>query len=166
MKKLESISLTLASCSSDTEPKLVLESNKYCLNSAAITLMGIGPDDKLDVKYDDGKNGKFPVIGTDEAFGTKGGNKLTKSNTVACRGSKNEELSKYGSEFKLVPHPSKAGLFILTTDSSPIEQLVGDDNVHVEEEDTEDIVFDLNLDEVAEEQDANVSEIDSSFFKL
>ena len=80
--------------------------------------------------------------------------------------SKNEELSKYGSEFKLVPHPSKAGLFILTTDSSPIEQLVGDDNVHVEEEDTEDIVFDLNLDEVAEEQDANVSEIDSSFFKL
>ena len=144
---------------SDTEPKLILERNKY-------GLMCIGPDDKLDIKYDDGKNGKFPVIGTDEAFGTKGGNKLTKSNTVACRGSKNEELSKYGSEFKLVPHPSKAGLFILTTNSSPIEQLVGDDNVHVEEEDTEDIAFDLNLDEVAEEQDANVSEIDSSFFKL
>lgn len=151
---------------SDTEPKLVLESNKYCLNGAAIALMGIGPNDKLDVKYDDGKNGKFPVIGTDEAFGTKGGNKLTKSNTVACRGSKNEELSKYGSEFKLVPHPSKDGLFILTTNSSPIEQLVGDDNVHVEEEDTEDIAFDLNLDEIAEEQDANISEIDSSFFKL
>ena len=37
---------------SDTEPKLVLESNKYYLNSAAITLMGIGPDDKLDIKYD------------------------------------------------------------------------------------------------------------------
>ena len=40
---------------SDTEPKLVLESNKYCLNGAAIALMGIGPNDKLDVKYDDGK---------------------------------------------------------------------------------------------------------------
>ena len=37
---------------SDTEPKLVLESNKYCLNSAAIALMGIEPDDKLDIKYD------------------------------------------------------------------------------------------------------------------
>lgn len=151
---------------SDTEPKLVLESNKYCLNSAAIALMGIKPGDKLDIKYSEEKNDKFPVIGIDEVFGTKGGNILSKSNTVACRGSKNTELSKYGSEFKLVPHPSKTGLFILTTNSSPIEQLVGDDNVHIEEKDIEDEFFNLNLDEVVEEQDANVSEIDSSFFKL
>lgn len=146
----------------DPEPKLVLEGNKYCLNSAAITLMGIKPGDKLDVKYDDGKNGKFPVIGTDEAFGTKGGNILSKSNTVACRGSKNSELSKYGNEFKLVPHPSKAELFILTSDSSPIEMPEGDDNVHIEEDD---LAFDLDLDEEIN-QDTDVTEIDSTFFKL
>ena len=57
----------------DKEPKLYLEDNKCRLNSKAISLMGISPGDKLDIKYDDGKNGSVPIIGTDEAFGTKGG---------------------------------------------------------------------------------------------
>ena len=57
----------------DTEPKLILESNKYYLNDAAISLMGIEPGDKIDIKYEENKNGKFPVIGIDESFGVKGG---------------------------------------------------------------------------------------------
>lgn len=144
----------------DTEPKLTLESNKYHLNGAAVELMNLSPDDKLDIKYDDGKEGKFPVIGTDEAFGTKGGNKLTKSNTVACRGSKNEELSKYGSEFKLIPHPTKSGLFILSSGEN-IPILAGDDNVKVDED-----PLDLSLEDLVDEKDATITEIDSSFFKL
>ena len=56
----------------DKEPKLYLEDNKCRLNSKAVSLMGISPGDKLDIKYDDGKNGSVPIIGTDEAFGTKG----------------------------------------------------------------------------------------------
>ena len=50
-------------------PQLILEDNKYCLNQAAIELMQVGPDSKLDIKYEKG----VPIIGTDEAFGTKGG---------------------------------------------------------------------------------------------
>lgn len=71
-----------------SEPTLTLEENKYCLNQAAADLMGVEPDCKLDIKYE--KRGKetVPVIGTDTAFGTKQGNKLTKSLTVACRGRK------------------------------------------------------------------------------
>lgn len=69
-----------------SEPKLILESNKYQLTQAAVDLMGVEPDDKIDIKYE--KQGKniTPVIGSDETFGTKQGNKLTKSLTVACRG--------------------------------------------------------------------------------
>lgn len=70
------------------EPELTLEDNKYCLNSAAIELMDVTPNNKLDIKYEKNGNTMVPVIGTDEAFGTKGGNKLTKSNTVAYRGRK------------------------------------------------------------------------------
>ena len=146
----------------DKEPKLYLEDNKCRLNSKAISLMGISPGDKLDIKYDDGKNGSVPIIGTDEAFGTKGGNKLTKSNTIACRGSKNEELSKYGKEFVLATHPSKAGLFVLTSEEVAVDQLVGDDNVNIDTPEG----IDLNLEGLVDDEDANVSSIDTNFFKL
>ena len=146
----------------DKEPKLYLEDNKCRLNSKAVSLMGISPGDKLDIKYDDGKNGSVPIIGTDEAFGTKGGNKLTKSNTIACRGSKNEELSKYGKEFVLAVHPSKAGLFVLTSEEVAVDQLVGDDNVNVDTPEG----IDLDLEGLVDDEDANVSSIDTNFFKL
>ena len=146
----------------DKEPKLYLEDNKCRLNSKAVSLMGISPGDKLDIKYDDGKNGSVPIIGTDEAFGTKGGNKLTKSNTIACRGSKNEELSKYGKEFVLAIHPSKAGLFVLTSEEVAVDQLVGDDNVNIDTPEG----IDLNLEGLVDDKDANVSSIDTNFFKL
>lgn len=146
----------------DKEPKLYLEDNKCRLNSKAVSLMGISPGDKLDIKYDDGKNGSVPIIGTDEAFGTKGGNKLTKSNTIACRGSKNEELSKYGKEFVLAVHPLKAGLFVLTSEEVAVDQLVGDDNVNIDTPEG----IDLNLEGLVDDKDANVSSIDTNFFKL
>ena len=146
----------------DKEPKLYLEDNKCRLNSKAISLMGISPGDKLDIKYDEGKNGSVPVIGTDEAFGTKGGNKLTKSNTIACRGSKNEELSKYGKEFVLAVHPSKAGLFVLTSEEVAGDQLVGDDNINIDTPEG----IDLDLEGLVDDKDANVSSIDTNFFKL
>lgn len=146
----------------DKEPKLYLEDNKCKLNSKAVSLMGISPGDKLDIKYDEGKNGSIPIIGTDEAFGTKGGNKLTKSNTIACRGSKNEELSKYGKEFVLAVHPSKAGLFILTSEEVAVDQLVGDDNVNIDTPEG----IDLDLEGLVDDKDANISSIDTNFFKL
>ena len=146
----------------EKEPKLYLEDNKCRLNSKAVSLMGISPGDKLDIKYDEGKNGSVPVIGTDEAFGTKGGNKLTKSNTIAYRGSKNEELSKYGKEFILAVHPSKAGLFVLTSEEVAVDQLVGDDNVNIDTPEG----IDLNLEGLVDDEDANVSSIDTNFFKL
>lgn len=146
----------------EKEPKLYLEDNKCRLNSKAVSLMGISPGDKLDIKYDDGKNGSVPIIGTDEAFGTKGGNELTKSNTIACRGSKNEELSKYGKEFVLAVHPSKAGLFVLTSEEVAVDQLVGDDNVNIDIPEG----IDLNLEGLVDDKDANVSSIDTNFFKL
>nr|DAT77784.1 MAG TPA: hypothetical protein [Caudoviricetes sp.] len=148
------------------EPKLILEENKYRLTSAAVSLMGLDEDSKLVIKYEDGKSGSVPVIGTNTAFGISSGNKLTKSNTVACRGGNREELAKHGTEFTLVPHPNKDGLFILHSGEKQIDQLVGDDNVKVEGEEGENIPFDLDLSELVDDQDANITEVDSSFFKL
>ena len=150
----------------DKEPKLILEDNKYRLNNAAVELMGLDSDSKLNIRYEQGKNGDIPVIGTSIAFGVSSGNKLTKSNTVACRGHNREELVKYGEEFILVPHPSRPGLFILTSESVKPEQLIGDDNVSVEGGEDEDLPFDLDVKGLVDDEDANITEIDSNLFKL
>lgn len=146
-------------------PTLVLEENKYCLNHAAIELMGIEPDQKLDIKYEKRGNSLTPVLGTDEIFGTKQGNKLTKSLTVAFRGSKNEELSKYGTEFTLVPHESKEGVFILKNSDTELEQLLSDNAEHSDSEDLE-LLVDTDLQDLIDDEDAKITEVSSSMFKL
>lgn len=150
----------------DTEPKLFLEDNKFRLNSAALKLMGIDTESgvKLDIKYEDNKGTSIPILGADEVFGTKGGNKLTKTGTVAFRGNKNEELSKYGREFSLIAYQTKPGLFILSSgEQVPIVQ--EDENISVDVEDTE-LPFDLDLAEITEDKDAEITEINSNFFNL
>ena len=150
-----------------SEPTLTLEENKYCLNQAAADLMGVEPDCKLDIKYE--KRGKetIPVIGTESAFGTKQGNKLTKSLTVACRGSKNEELSKYGTEFILVPHETKDGIFLLQNEDVKLERAL-DDTIDKGDEPEEeiDLPMDIDLQDLIDDKDATVTEVSSSMFQL
>lgn len=142
------------------EPTLSLEDNKYTLSPAAVELMRLGEDSRLDIRYEQTIDGDIPIIY--EVFDGKGGNKITKSNTVSYRGDKNKELAKRGREFGIVPHPKKQNVFMLTSDSKPV-QLVGDDNVKIDE--TEDkIPFDLNLEDLVDTGDN--TEIDSSFFKF
>lgn len=150
-----------------SEPTLTLKENKYCLNQAAADLMGVEPDCKLDIKYE--KRGKetVPVIGTDTAFGTKQGNKLTKSLTVACRGSKNEELSKYGTKFILVPHETKDGIFVLQNEDAKLEQAL-DDTIEKPDGPEEDIELpmDIDLQDLIDDKDATITEVSSSMFQL
>ena len=148
-----------------SSPLLTLEDNKYCLTQAAIDLMGVEPDCKLDIKYE--KRGKetIPVIGSDEVWGTKGGNKLTKSLTVACRGSKNEELSKFGKEFTLIPHDKKDGLFILQNSITKVEIDNEIENLQDLEEEIS-LPVDVDLQDLIDDTDANVKEVNSSMFQL
>ena len=147
----------------DTEPKLFLEENKYRLNNVAVKLMHLEADAKLNIKYEQGENGDTPIIGTSEAFGVKEGNKITGSNTVAYRGAKNAELAKYGDEFIISPHPDKPELFILSsTSKKPVQEAI------IDEKAKEDIglPFDLDLKDLVNDEDSNLTEIDSNFFKL
>lgn len=146
-------------------PKLILEDNKYRFNTAALELMNLEPDSKLVIRYEENSGRSIPVIGTNTAFGVSSGNKLTKSNTVACRGNNREELAKHGTEFTIKPHPNKGGIFILVSDKDEDLQLVGDENIKITEEDKV-TGFDLDLNELVDEQDMNITEIDSNFFQL
>lgn len=152
----------------DPNPSIVLEDNKYILNTAAVKLLEVEPEDRLDIKYEkQGKGLMIPVIGTNEAFGTKGGNKLTKGFSVSCRGKANEELAKYGNTFTITPHPNKDGLFILCGDKKPNpEPEVVDENVVIEDESIKDSELPIDLDGLVENTDDDIKEISSFDFDM
>ena len=125
----------------DPEPKLYLEGNKYILNAAAIEALGVEVGDTIDIKNQKIGNTRVKVIGSSETFGTKSGNKLTKSNSVSYRGKSNEELAVLGDIFTLTPHSNADGLFILTGNKQPnaVES--------VPEDEDEIMVEDIDIDE-------------------
>ena len=134
------------------EPLLMLDTNKFTLTQAAVSLMKIKPGDKLDIKYEKNGTNLEPVIGTAENFGTpNAGNKFTKSYTCVCRGNKNQELSKYGTEFLIVPY--KDGIFKLVSRDKKVEENIVN-------------ILDDNLQDLIDDKDANIEEVDTNIFQL
>lgn len=148
------------------EPQITLEANKYVLNKAAATLMGVEWENRLDIKYQPVEKGgmMFPIIGTDTAWKTKSGNKLTKSLSVSCRGNANELLSKYGDTFTVTPWKGHEGLFVMigNKDRSEEEPTIKDDNISIKED--ENPVEDLPLDTELDNEEAY--EIDDLSFEI
>lgn len=100
-------------------PIVRLEENKYILTSGAIAALDAEPGEtRLVIRFQKIGDFTIPVIGTNETFGIKSGNKLTLSGSVSCRGKANEELADFGNEFILVKHPSAEGMFIMTQDGT------------------------------------------------
>lgn len=115
------------------EPTLTLESNKYVLNKAAVELMNVEWGSRLFIGYKTVNSIVYPVIGTDEAWETQCGNKLTKNFTVSCKGSSNEILSRYGKIFTLSKLKENENLFILIGDTN----IEADDNIELPSKETE-----------------------------
>lgn len=114
-------------------PIITLESNKLVLTQGAVDLLSVDSDGRIDVKYKKvGKETK-PVIGSEAAFKTKGGNKLTKSNTVSFRGVANEKLASYGDTFTLEP-TNEEGIFYLVGNKNPDVTPIPDDVIDIENE--------------------------------
>ena len=102
------------------EPLITLEANKLVLTQGAVDALNPCEDCRIDIKYKKKDKKLVPVIGTDAAFGTKAGNKLTKTNTVSYRGAANDKLSAYGTVFRLEP-TEEDGIFYMIGDKSPKE---------------------------------------------
>lgn len=147
-----------AKVDTNPDPIITLDSNKLILTQGAVDLLQVCADCRVDIKYKKKDKKAVPIIGTDAAFGTKSGNKLTKSNTVSYRGAANEKLSAYGTTFKLEPTEDK-GIYYLVGDKVQEENSVPDeiidieneldieslDNVNIDEDDKDLEKFDFNL---------------------
>jgi hypothetical protein len=144
------------------EPILTLYDNKYVLSKGAVDSLKVEPGDTIDIKFQKVDKSMIPVIGTSDSFGTKAGNKLTKSNTVSYRGKSNDELRVFGEIFTLEKHPSAEGLFILKGENTP--EVKFKETPKPEEEDTEDTIIDEEADTLLEGEDAE--EISDDDFTL
>lgn len=147
-----------AKVDANPDPIITLDSNKLVLTQGAVDLLQVCEDCRVDIKYKKKDKKAVPIIGTDAAFGTKSGNKLTKSNTVSYRGAANEKLSAYGTTFKLEPTEDK-GIYYLVGDkvqeSNPVPKEIIDieneldlealDNLNIDEDDKNLEKFDFNL---------------------
>ena len=125
----------------DPNPKITLESNKLVLNAAAAELMGISPEDRVELKYEKIGTKFCPIIGNQTAFGTSGGNRVTKSLTISFRGKAHDRLAEYGEVFTITAHTAKSNVFMLHGNHEPEE--VPQQEITVDDPDE-----DINLDEL------------------
>lgn len=139
------------------EPLITLEANKLVLTKGAVDTLKPCEDCRIDIKYK--KKGKklVPVIGTDAAFGTKAGNKLTKTNTVSYRGAANDKLSAYGTVFRLEP-TEEDGIFYMVGDKNPIEPEVPEELIDIDSE--------LDIPSLEEIDNADDKDLGNFDFKL
>ena len=118
--KLSTTKKSTSKVDDNPEPLITLEANKLVLTQGAVDALNPCEDCRIDIKYKKKDKKLVPVIGTDAAFGTKAGNKLTKTNTVSYRGAANDKLSAYGTVFRLEP-TEEDGIFYMIGDKSPKE---------------------------------------------
>ena len=144
-----------AKVDANPDPIITLDSNKLILTQGAVDLLQVCADCRVDIKYKKKDKKAVPIIGTDAAFGTKSGNKLTKSNTVSYRGAANEKLSAYGTTFKLEPTEDK-GIYYLVGDKVQEENSVPDEIIDIENELDIESLDNINIDE----DDKNLEKFD------
>lgn len=138
-------------------PQITLLEGKIQMNNACIALVGWEPEMKIDICFEKQGRKITPIIKEDESKG----NRLTKTFTVSCRGSKHDNLAEYGTVFDVIPYEGHDGWFKLKGDapekeddiidvpeeiSNPDEDeslSIGDEESGVE---AADIDFDLNMD--------------------
>ena len=139
-------------------PQITLLEGKIQMNNACVGLVGWEPEMKIDICFEKRGRKITPIIKEDEAKG----NRLTKTFTVSCRGSKHDNLAEYGTTFDVIPYEGHDGWFKLIGDSPQKEDDIidvpeeisnpendEDLNVGVDEEpgvEAADIDFDLNMD--------------------
>lgn len=135
----------------DDDPiaKITLLEGKWQMNHACVELTGFKPEMKLEVKFEKKGRVTTPVLCEDE----KSGNRLTKTYTVSCRGSRHDNLAEYGDVFEVIPYEGKEGYFKLKGNAPQKE----DDIIDIPEEITDPEELD---DDITDNSEVDISDFD------
>lgn len=124
----------------DPTPKITLLEGKWQMNNACVELTGFEPEQKLEIKFEKQGRKITPVLCEDE----KSGNRLTKTYTVSCRGSRHDNLAEYGTIFVVSEYPDKPGYFKLQGDAPEKEDDIVDIPEEVASEEELDDIMDID----------------------
>ena len=105
-----------------TENDIELIGNSLKFSDKALDTIGLIIDDRILIKYDKLFGVLRPIIGKEDSFDCKGGNKILKNKTISFRGFQNDMLKEFGNKFNLIAHPTLNGIFALLKDGDRIEQ--------------------------------------------
>lgn len=106
-------------------PMVHLLEGKVQLNTKAVELTQFEPEMKIDIQFEKKGRTVCPVMMQKDS-----GNRLTKTFTVSCRGSKHDNLAEYGDTFEVIPYEGKEGYFKLIGNAPKAE----DDIIDLPEE--------------------------------
>lgn len=133
----------------DPVAKITLLEGKWQMNHACVELTGFEPEMKLEIKFEKKGRVTTPVLCEDE----KSGNRLTKTYTVSCRGSRHDNLAEYGDVFEVIPYEGKDGYFKLKGNAPQKE----DDIIDVPEEIADPEELD---DDIVDNSEVDISDFD------
>ena len=120
-----------------TEPEVTLLEGKLQLNNRAAELVGWEPEAKIEIQFEKKGRTTIPIM-----FQKDSGNRLTKTFTISCRGSKHDNLAEFGDVFKVVSYEGKEGYFKLIGNAPQAE----DDIIDLPEEITDPDEMDISED--------------------
>jgi len=138
----------------DPVAKLTLLEGKLQMNNAAVQMTGFEPEMKIDIKFE--KKGR---VTTPVMMQADSGNRLTKTYTISCRGSKHDNLAEYGDVFEVLPYEGKEGFFKLKGNQEKEDDIIDvpeeiidpekfSDDENISDDDSVDMSdFDLDLSE-------------------
>lgn len=126
----------------DPTPKITLLEGKWQMNNACVELTGFEPEMKLDVKFEKKGRVTTPVLCQDD----KSGNRLTKTYTVSCRGSRHDNLAEYGDIFVVEPYEGKDGYFKLKGNIEKEDDIIDVPEEIVDPDESEEIDGDSGVD--------------------
>ena len=151
-KEVKKTTTTRTKKPKDDDPvaKITLLEGKWQMNAACVALTGFEPEMKLDIKFKKEGRKVTPILCEDE----KSGNRLTKTYTVSCRGSRHDNLAEYGDIFVVEPCDDKEGYF----------KLIG--NAPQKEDDIIDVPEEISDPEEEEEEITDDDTVDMSDFNL
>jgi hypothetical protein len=142
-KKATTTRTRKAKTDDEPTPMIHLLEGKWQLNTKAVELTGFEPEMKLDIKFEKKGRTTIPVLCADE----KSGNRLTKTFTVSCRGSKHDNLSEFGDTFELIPYEGKEWYFKLKGNIEKEDDIIDiPEEISVDDDDNEDIIDNNEID--------------------
>jgi hypothetical protein len=104
-----------------SEPIITLDPNKLIFNNKAVAELELEYEDRVVLEWK--KEGKSKILVPTIRKDDEAGNKVTKTNTIVCKGKANTILAERGTEFTIVPFGDIEGTWkLVPTSGGTVEE--------------------------------------------